>query len=236
MNIRYYIISAALFYCAFANAQEKRTDIKPRLADTPALTADSISNSGHASEAIAPIYGEGLDSLHLPTMNSYGQVRPVNMYPLYWGGWSDWNLHSGLNVSLGASVFAQFGKHANHGAGFTQSISAMYAMPITNKLSLAAGGYFNNIYWSHDNYRDAGLSAVLGYQFDEHWEAYLYGQKSLVNDRHIPYSIYDMNNIGDRIGAAVKYNFNPSFSVQLSVEQRWMPRQRGIFYDQHDNY
>ena len=101
-------------------------------------------------------------------------------------------------------------------------------MPVTDKLSVAIGGYFNN-------WRDAGLSAVLGYRFNEHWEAYLYGQKSITNNianrlqyglydgyyggygmgrfsRNAfgisPYSMYDLGNFGDRIGATLRYNFN----------------------------
>lgn len=163
------------------------------------------------------------DSLHLPPLTLNGHVMPIGMYPLSWGGWYWWDLHKGLNVNVGASVFAQFGKHARHGAGFSQNISAMYAMPLTDKLSLAVGGYLNNVYWAHDSYRDAGVSAVLGYQFDENWEAYLYAQKSLVDNnkfhRFTPYPLYDMGELRDRIGAAVKYNFSPNFSVQLSVER-----------------
>ena len=78
----------------------------------------------------------------------------------------------------------------------------------------------------HDTYRDAGLSAVLGYRFNDHWEAYLYGQKSLVSSNYIPYSLYDMNALGDRIGAAVKYNVNKNFSITLSVDKEWAPNNR----------
>lgn len=156
------------------------------------------------------------DSLALPRFNMYGNPY-INMYPTGWGGWYDWNLHKGLNVNIGASVFAMFGKGSHYkGAGFSQNISMMYAMPLTGKLSLALGGYFTNTSWSHDSYRDAGINAVLGYRFNEHWEAYLFGQKSLVNKR-MPLPLYDANGLGDRIGAAVKYNFTPSFSIQVSV-------------------
>lgn len=155
------------------------------------------------------------DTLHLPTLTDLGQMR-VSMYPMEWGSMCNWDLHEGLNVSVGASVFAAFGKRAPHGAGFSQNVAAMYAAPLSGKLSLAFGGYFNNTSWLHNTYNDAGLNAVLGYKFDEHWEAYLYGQKSLLKKR-MPLMIYDINNVGDRIGAAVKYNFNPSFSVQVSV-------------------
>ena len=80
----------------------------------------------------------------------------------------------------------------------------------------------NNLYWSHDAYRDAGLNAVLGYKFNEHWEGYIFGQKSLVN-KNMPMPLYDMSRIGDRIGAAIKYNFNPQFSIQVTVETEKRP-------------
>lgn len=190
------------------------------------------------------------DSLHLPMLNT-ATASPVSRYPFGWGcGLNSWALHRGLNVQLGASVFAAFGKGAHSGAGFQENIALMYAMPVTDKLSVAIGGYFNNINYAGNNWRDAGLSAVLGYRFNEHWEAYLYGQKSITNnianrlqyglyDGYYggygmgrfscnafgisPYSMYDLGNFGDRIGATLRYNFNPSFSVEVSVEQRWMP-------------
>ena len=107
----------------------------------------------------------------------------------------------------------------------------MYAQPLGKKFTVAVGGYFNNVFWGRDNYRNAGLQAIMGYRFNEHWEAYLYGQKSLVNNRLVPYPLYDMQALGDRVGAAVKYNFNPSFSVQVSVEQVWGPNMPRGYYD-----
>lgn len=196
------------------------------------------------------------DSL-LPADESHKTLsETVARCPSYFGGWYDWGLHKGLNVQLGASVFAQFGKGAHSGAGFQQNIALMYAMPVTDKLSVAVGGYLNNINYSGDNWRDAGLSAVVGYRFNDHWEAYIYGQKSISN--HLPsrlryslydgycgglagpamgrlggfgsnffgfpaYSAYDLNGIGDRIGATVRYNVNNNLSFEVSVEKRWMP-------------
>ena len=191
----------------------------------------------YAASRLAPAFnsesGFHTDSLHLPTLNDRGQVW-AGRFPFYNLGWNTWDLHKGLNVSIGASVFAQFGKHANHGAGFGQSISAMYAMPITSKLSLAVGGYFNNLYWNHDAYRSAGVSAVLGYQFNEHWEAYLYGQKSLVSDNFVPYPLFDMGNFSDRIGASVRYNVTPSFSFEVSFEHGHLPH-RDSFHETYMN-
>ncbi|MDO4159539.1 MAG: hypothetical protein Q4D41_03680 [Prevotellaceae bacterium] len=237
-------ISSQLFSialaCACANAQEnvsiKRnadTDTIPVMAkgyipnktigindvESGINTDDMYSSTTNSSETTFGMYDtlqqEHADSLHLPTLNQYGQM-PISMYPLDWFGLYNWELHEGLNMNIGASVFASFGKHAKGGAGFAQSISAMYAVPLTNKLSLAIGGYYNNVYWSRDAYQDAGFNAVLGYKFDERWEGYVFVQKSLMNKR-IPMPLYDMGNMGDRIGAAVKYNINPSMSIQVSV-------------------
>ena len=228
---RHTLIISALFCCLSTHAQEVKRDLSAVIfAQRPIVSSVSPTHDVIASATDR----SSVDSLHLPTLNASGQVQPFRLSPLYWGGWYSWNLHRGLNINLGTSVFAQFGKNAHRGAGFTQSVSAQYAMPITSRLSFALGGYFNNIYWAHDSFRDAGLSGVLGYCFNEHWEAYLYGQKSLTDNRRIPYPLYDMQMIGDRIGAAVKYNVNPNFSIQVSVEQGWLPRQNTLYFDQYN--
>lgn len=200
------------------------------------------------------------DTLALHTAAGGAQPYNISRYPMPFGGWGSWGLHSGLNVQLGASVFAQFGKGARGGAGFQQNIALMYAMPVTDKLSVAVGGYLNNTNYGGDNWRDAGLQAVVGYRFNEHWEAYVYGQKSITNNigqrlsralydgYYSPgyygpgmgafggfsrnffgmpsYSAYDLSGIGDRIGATVRYNFNNNMSIEVSVENRWIPSAR----------
>ena len=160
-------------------------------------------------------------TLHLPSLNNLGQMHYINRWPMSYSlaGYQNWDLHQGLNMSLGASVFAGFGKYAPSGAGFAQNVSGMYALPFNDKLSLAIGGYFLNADWGGRNLRDAGLNAVLGYKFNDRWEGYLYGQKSLMRPK-VPWPYYDPMEFGDRLGAALKYNFNPSFSIQLSVEGR----------------
>lgn len=133
---------------------------------------------------------------------------------------------SGFHVSFGASVFTSFGKHRVGGTGFAQSIDARYSVPLSSRAWLSVGGYFRNINWRHNSYRDAGVNAVLGYRFDEHWEAYIYGQKSFLKPE-MPLPLFYMNDVGDRIGAAVRYSPNRMFSVTVSVEGRsepsWLP-------------
>ena len=40
----------------------------------------------------------------------------------------------------------------------------------------------------------------------------------------------------DVIGAAVKYNFSPSFSIQLNVESAWYNNNKGFNYFDQYNY
>lgn len=224
---------------AIASAQEQQDDgVDYEMRQKAAVTndiSDAVSMTGNAPYEVSPAYdGEAIDSLSLPEMDMRGHVILGAHYPYYWNGMYNWGLHKGLNVSVGASVFASFGKNAPHGVGFSQDISALYAVPLTKKLSLAVGGYLDNVNWRGGNYHDAGLTAVLGYRFDEHWEAYIYAQKSLVNNYNMPVSMYGINNVGDKVGAAVRYNFNKNFSMQVSFERDWIPDQRGRYFDQYN--
>ncbi len=104
-------------------------------------------------------------------------------YPLGYG----WGLHKGLNLSVDLSAFATFGKNVPHRGGFTQTIDATYLTPLTkdNKLWLALGTYINNVNYGGDSYHDGGVYGILGYQFNEHWEAYVYGQLSVANNYNL---------------------------------------------------
>ena len=265
---------ALLVSSTFATAQETNHNIgnagtiKPHFDDSVLQRIMPTRYGGKSrlwheqvagEDAVAPqtaTLAQRQDSLSLPSVNQYGQPEAINRYPLAFAGWNSWALHPGLNVQLGASVFAEFGKGAHSGAGFQQNIALMYAAPVTDKLSVAVGGYLNNVNYAGGNWHDAGLSAVVGYRFNEHWEAYVYGQKSITNNvanrlrynmydgyyggyygagaggfggfsRNFfgmpAYSVYDISNIGDRIGATVRYNFNNNVSLEVSVESRWIP-------------
>lgn len=236
---KWILILMGVALCSPISAQESHKVLRSKI-----VPIDSVAANEPRFEAIgmqpaiqADIATDAMlrgDSLHLPELNSLGQVMPLGRMPYYWGGHSTWDLHQGLNVSLGASVFASFGKHSYRGAGFSQNISLSYAMPLSDRISLAIGGYFNHVSWAHHSYRDAGLTAVLGYRFNEHWEAYVYGQKSLSASRRMPYPLYDMTASGDRLGAAIRYNVNPNFSFQVLVEGNWMPRDRMGYFDQYN--
>ena len=220
MKKHIFTIVLATMTALVAYAQEVKQQNKAEFDDelynpslkmtTPMTTSPTLSE-----------FGVSLDSLHLPELDNRGRVMNYNYYPYYFGGmWSNWRLHEGLNLSLGASIFSQFGKHAYGGVGFSQNLSVQYATALTSRLSIAVGGYLENMYWANTTFRDAGMTAVLGYKFSDQWEGYVYGQKSIVTNAPIPYYLQDLNEMGDRIGAALRYNITPNISVQMSVESR----------------
>ena len=180
-------------------------------------------------------------SAQVDTLTHRMSVMPQRWsMPYYYG------LHQGLNVSLSASVMAGFGKHAPKGAGFAQSLQATYLTPINNKLSLMVGGYISNLNWGDLNARYAGIYGELSYQFNEHWEAHVYGQKNITDNTGFisglyggygyDYGLWPMAFGGnpiyggymggvDRIGAGVRYMPNPSLSFEVNVENVWLPNQ-----------
>lgn len=158
-----------------------------------------------------------------------------------------YGLHKGLNVSVGASAFATFGKGAPHKGGFSQNINATYLAPLTKdgKLWIAGGGYFNNTFYGGDSYRDVGLYAIMGYKFNEHWEAYVYGQLSVSNNYYPLYYYplyagtmpmgYGMGTPGANvIGAGAKYNVNKSFSIGINIEGVWYNNKGFEYFDRYN--
>lgn len=201
-----------------------------------------------------------------PVKNTYTPIRHVdsNSDELYKMGSYGWGLHKGLNLSVDLSVFATFGKHAPHWGGFTQTINATYLTPLTkdNKLWMALGTYLNNINYGGDNFRDGGVYGILGYQFNEHWEAYVYGQVSVANNynsiynRYAGYGPYGYGRYGmypgawgmgvmpggygmgaagaNVLGAGVRYT-NKNFSIGVSVEGNWYNTPKTpTYYKQYD--
>lgn len=210
-----------------AMAQEVATSVLPSDAPSPLVSSPTPSIDATALSDSISVSGDGA-LLNIPTLTELGTMPSMRLWPYMWSGFHSWDLHEGLNASIGLSVFSTFGSGNTYsGAGFGQRVALMYAKPLTERLSMAVGGYFSNLDWGHSQYRDAGLTAVLGYRFDEHWSAYLYGQKSMTPNTFVPLPLMDMNEMGDRIGTAVRYDFSPSFSVQISCDwgtsrERWI--------------
>lgn len=190
------------------------------------------------TQSLTPMLADSM-AVNLPTLNEYGQLPHLHFpFSIGYYSWPTWDLHKGINVSLGASVFSTFGSgNTWSGAGFTENASLMYAQPLGKGFSIAVGGYIKNTSWAHDSFRSAGLSALVNYQVNDRLNVYAYGQKSLLNSKCIPLPLWDMADIADRIGIGAEYKFSPSFSVGISVDYsrykcddpgfgRWIPNSR----------
>lgn len=230
---------------------------KPIKNTYPSLTHVSApQDSDYYNNPITNLTNEGWNvkpSIYGGNGNNYGY------------GWNSfgWGLHKGLNLSVDLSVFATFGKHAPHWGGFTQTINAAYLTPLTkdNKLWLALGTYINNINYGSDSFHDGGVYGILGYKFDEHWEAYVYGQVSVANNYNSIYNRYGgyrgygpwsygmypgayglglmpggygMGTPGANVlGAGVKYT-NKNFSIGINVEGTWYNQKQPAYFKQYD--
>ena len=249
MRYRLFFLLAVLFAVSGLQAQEQVNFGPLHSADSPRtdwlLPGDTIVRGGEKL-----IYsGKPVQNASVQREYTLDSTLIAPSLPRYAGACG---LHDGLNVSVGLSAFMTSGNNVPHRGGFTQTISATYLTPLTKnkKLWLAGGGYLNHMNWGGDSYRDAGLYAILGYRFNEHWEAYVYGQLSLNSNYGSLYGGwggygypyrgwgygpgfcgplscgilpggYGMGAAGANVlGAGVRYT-NKSFSIGLNVEGVW---------------
>lgn len=152
----------------------------------------------------------------LPPLTYRGTIATYPYLGAMYTSLGNWDLHPGLNASFSASAIFGVGKHSS--SGFANSAAVMYAGQLSPKLSFSIGGYSSFMDYGRHQMKDAGLTAMLNYRFDEHWEAGVFGQKSMMQPNMPLQNMWWLcNDFGDKIGAMVKYNVNPNFSFQLSV-------------------
>lgn len=180
----------------------------------------------------APPAGVAADSLQcVPEADAdgaaYGDVPlTAPMYdiasPALPGPFGGWRLHKGFNAQVGLSVTAGIGKGSPSGVGFGQTAAFAYVLPLSPKVSLAAGVYARNMDWGGWHSTDVGVAGTLAYRPSERVSLYLYGTKSFMprGDRgrygYFGEPWYD--NFKDRIGAAAEFKIGNNASIGVSVE------------------
>lgn len=191
-----FIIMAVVFLSIPMCAQEVLTADTSKIEPIESTRLQGVRKATEAEKAYARRLAEEqaeqyqIDT-NLPFVDENGQtVTNTDMIFPYWGwGPSRWRLHKGLNVNVGTSVFANFGDGYGHGVGFSEDVSVMYVSNLSKKATLAIGGYFNNITYGGSNYTSAGINALLGYRFNEHWSAYAFVQKAFTSDNITPWAM-----------------------------------------------
>ena len=146
-------------------------------------------------------------------------VVPFSMYGIspYGCGYMGWNLHKGFNASIGMNVTFSPDKYAPSGVGFGQNAAFMYAVPVTDRLSVAAGIYASNFNWGFINCRNVGFAGVAAFKVSDRISVYAYGNKSFVPKRP-PRSCPMPDFAPDRLGGMVNFKLGESASVSFGVE------------------
>lgn len=182
--------------------QEK--EAQPVTATLPqAYSKDSLTVS-----LAAPIPANRLT----PEFGMYG-ISPFDY------GFATWELHKGLNASVGLNVTFSPSRYAPSGVGFGQDAAFMYATPVSKRVSIAGGLYASHMDWGFLSYKDVGIAGVAAFKVNERISIYAYGNKSLMPQR-MPY-YYPLPYFStDRLGGMVNFKLGESASISIGVEGR----------------
>ena len=198
---------------------------------------ETAANDSAAREALSPAgelmqqtVDESWASPIVPSIPAYTAPYGLGGYGL--GGFSPyasyidgtaWRLHDGFNAQFGMNLSVGLGKHAPKGVEFGQQAAFAYVVPITPKLSIAAGIYASNMDWGAWRRTDVGIGGTVAYQVNDRINLYAYGTKSFVpraNDfkfRRDPFPLY-LEQQRDRIGAAAEFKIGQNAMIGISVE------------------
>lgn len=165
-----------------------------------------------------------VDTLSVPLVSPIVQAGyyPFSMYgisPFAYHGFGTWELHKGFNASLGMSLTFSPSKYAPSGVGFGQDAAFLYAVPLSNRVSVAGGLYASNLDWGRYNCQTVGVVAIAAFKVNERISIYAYGNKSIMPKRSpLYYPMIDFN--PDRLGGLVNFKLGESSSISVGVEAR----------------
>lgn len=189
-----------------------------------AQTEQSGTMEAEKEHAASPEPLSSKDSLSVPLASPVSfanQLRPFGMYGItpFDYNFATWELHKGFNASIGLNVTFSPSKWAPSGVGFGQDFAFMYAVPVSDRLSIAAGLYATNMDWGFLRYRNVGFAGVAAYRLTDKISIYAYGNKSFMPNR--PAYWYPLPNYTpDRIGGMVNFKLGESSSISIGVEGR----------------
>ena len=212
-------------------SQNERTHTEvvalPETAANDSAAKETLSPAG---ELMQQTVDENWASPIVPSMPAYTAPYGLGGYGL--GGFSPyasyidgtaWRLHDGFNAQFGMNLSMGLGKHAPKGVGFGQQAAFAYVVPITPKLSIAAGIYASNMDWGAWRRTDVGIGGTVAYQVNDRINLYAYGTKSFMPRAHDfrfrrdPFPLY-LEQQRDRIGAAAEFKIGQNAMIGISVE------------------
>lgn len=205
----YTLLLGCMFIPVSAMAQDgQKTDFP---TDTTNLT-DNLQPIMSDTALSVPLAAPIPEPSYIPAFGMYG-ITPFDY------SYASWELHKGFNASIGMSLTFSPSRYAPSGVGFGQDAAFMYAVPVTDRLNVAAGLYASNMNWGFLNYRNIGIAGVAAYKVNDRISLYAYGNKSLTGQR--PYYAYPLPNYcPDRIGGMVNFKLGESSSISIGIEGR----------------
>lgn len=197
-------------FVGYASAQEKGLPVRgDSLSAAARVENDSLSVP---LAAPVPAFDAALFSMY--GMSPYGY------------GYMNWELHEGFNASIGMNVTFSPDKYAPSGVGFGQNAAFMYAVPLTERFSVAGGIYASNFNWGTFSCRNVGFAGVAAFKVNDRISVYAYGNKSFMPRRPLPY--YPLPAFApDRLGGMVNFKLGESASISVGVEGI---RQSDVYY------
>lgn len=199
---------------SMAQANESTVNVNDSVHNKPLETDTEAYKDNHSmtfkdslsTPLVAPIMQSGM----YPSFSMYG-ISPFSY------SYANWELHKGFNASLGMHVTFSPSKYAPSGVGFGQDAAFMYAVPINNRFSVAAGLYATNMDWGFINYKNIGIAGVAAFKLNDKITLYGYGNKSLMPQRSPFY--YPLPNFSpDKLGGMINFKIGESSSISFGVE------------------
>lgn len=186
------------------------------------LTTDQEKEAQPVATALPQAYSK--DSLTVPLAAPIPANRLTPEFGMYGispfdYGFATWELHKGLNASVGLNVTFSPSRYAPSGVGFGQDAAFMYAVPVSKRVSIAGGLYASHMDWGFLSYKDVGIAGVAAFKVNERISIYAYGNKSLMPQR-MPY-YYPLPYFStDKLGGMVNFKLGESASISIGVEGR----------------
>lgn len=156
---------------------------------------------------------------------------PLFPAPRYYAG-NRYEVHEGVNVSVGLSATVGLGHGSPGGVGLGRSLDVLYVSPIRNKWNFAVGATSSAVNWGAFHHTDLGIYGSANYYPSDKVTLSVDAYKSLLAPKYssLPYYMGDrymlprglctspFNPCGDYYGPCYRGNLDSQFGAGLNLK------------------
>jgi len=212
------------------SAQGEQVPSSPREGDAAPLSSAESADSLHLSPWVYdPQFSTGVTLFSTP----WGH-RPFTVSPALFSPWglNAIDVHRGFNASLSAGVMASFG-HRNpyRGAAFFTDVTALYALPLGSRWTLAAGSNYTRYMGWGSSQSSVELFGLANCRINPRLDATVFlshgfgplegGRRATCRTPYVPAVSGPCTTVGADLG--IKVNENVKFNVGLSFTHEERP-------------